>query len=137
MRNRKTQQQGPGLWPAAVPDVPPAVEGAVVTEPARNAQTLVAEWVEHCRQPPLDSIKGQVARRLKKMLDQGAPYGDVRRGLADWHKAGLAPTVLDSFVHQAMQGTGGGRRRGPVSGNDTLREGMALAERLNARAAGQ
>jgi hypothetical protein len=88
------------IAPTPVPTVPatPAEDG--------TAQTLVAEWLEHCRKRPPDRVIGQISRELKLLLDEGQDVADVRQGLARWHQAGKHPSTLASFVNEVMNATG-------------------------------
>jgi hypothetical protein len=140
MRKQPAPNPTTPLWPAAVTEEAP-VEGVIVgagDAPPQSAQTLLAEWIDHCPMPPVKSVKGQVARRLKALLDEGVPYAVVRQGFADWHKSGLAPTVLDSFVNTAGQQSAAQQTGRRWSGNAVLAAGMDLVERLGQQqAAGQ
>lgn len=83
-------------------ELAPARSGSPLrSEPAETAQTLIAEWIDHCDggRPP-GRVVGQVAKELGQMLDEGIPYADVRRGLAAWHGRGLHPSTLASVVHE-------------------------------------
>jgi hypothetical protein len=97
-----------------------------VAAPAATAQTLVGEWVDHCPHRPPGRVVGQIAKLIGEMLDEGQPYEAVRAGLALWHQKGTThPATLPSFVHQAMNGQGGG-----LLGKGDQRElrGAALTE---------
>lgn len=82
-------------------DVPPSAGG---TGPP-TAQTLIAEWVEHCEKRPPGRVVGQVSRELKSLLDEGIDPADVRRGLAAWHQKSLHPSTLPSVVNEVMNGS--------------------------------
>lgn len=73
-----------------------------------SAQTIVAEWIEHCEHRPPGRVIGQVAKELKTMLDEGIAPVRIRDGLAEWNRKGLHPSALASVVHEV------GNRR-PVS----------------------
>jgi hypothetical protein len=73
---------------------PPPPAGAATT------QTLLAEWIEHCPEPPPGRVKGHIAKEIKNMLDEGIPYERVRSGLAAWQQRGLHPSTLPSVVHE-------------------------------------
>lgn len=77
---------------------------------AATAQTLVAEWIDACRQRPPDDVVGQVARRVKAMLDEGIDPADVREGFIAWHKRRLHPSTLPSIVHEVREGGPAPRR---------------------------
>lgn len=64
-----------------------------------NSQTLVAEWLDHCPGPVPGQVKGQIAKLIKQMLDDGIDYETVRIGLADWNTRDLHPSTLPSIVH--------------------------------------
>lgn len=65
-----------------------------------STQTLVAEWIDHCRRRPPGNVIGQVAKQLKGLLAEGFDYDDVRAGLALWHSKGLHPSTLPSVVNE-------------------------------------
>lgn len=65
-----------------------------------TAQTLVAEWIEHCPKRPPSRVIGQVAREVRTMLDEGIGYADVRAGMQAWHTKRLHPSALASVVHE-------------------------------------
>lgn len=125
MRNKPPSPDQSPLWPAPVGEV---LDGKVVTA-QESAGALVKEWIDHCEVTPLTSIIKQVGRRLKAALDDGADYQAVRAGLAAWHRAGYAPTVLDSFINQAMQGTGHAARNGQGAPPPIV-TGIMLARKL-------
>jgi hypothetical protein len=87
--------------PVPVPVVPePDGSGSQAT-----AQTLLAEWIDHCTEPPPSRVKGHVARELGVLLnDDQVPYEQVRAGLAEWHRRRLNPSALASVVHELAQG---------------------------------
>jgi hypothetical protein len=64
-----------------------------------TSQTLIKEWIDHCASPPPGRVKGQIAKELKTMLDEGIPYHQVRQGLAEWNTRDVHPSVLPSIVH--------------------------------------
>lgn len=72
---------------------------ALVTD-APTAQTLVAEWIEHCDSRPPGRVIGQVAKELKALLDEGIEPQRVRSALAEWNSKGLHPSTLASVVHE-------------------------------------
>lgn len=77
-------------------------QGITPPPPAGSAttQTLLAEWLDHCPEPPPGRVKGQIAKEIKTMLDEGIPYERVRVGLATWQQRGLHPSTLPSIVHE-------------------------------------
>ncbi len=96
-----------------LPDTVPTRNGGDGGGLPITAQTLVAEWVDHCSTRPPGRTFGQVARLLDEMLREGLPPAAVRTGLARWHTAAVAdpkgkhPSLLPSFVHAAAN-TGSG-----------------------------
>ena len=78
---------------------------------AGNSQDLLGEWIDHCPEPPPGRVKGQVAKEIKTMLDEGIPYERVRSGLAEWNTRGLHPSVLPSVVHELGNRKNGVSRR--------------------------
>ena len=73
---------------------------AVVSDDAPTAQTLVAEWIEHCTDRPPGRVVGQVSKELKTLLDEGIEPDHVRAALAEWNRKGLHPSTLASVVHE-------------------------------------
>lgn len=74
-----------------------------LAERAPNAGQIVGAWVDHCDSRPPSRVVGQVAKHVGEMLNEGIDAEHVTRGLALWHQKGnLAPSVLPSFVNQAM-----------------------------------
>ena len=126
------------LPPTPVPQpptpVPPtagrAAARAGATPDEGSAQTLLAEWIDNCPQRPPGKVKGQVAKELKAMLDEGIPYEDVRAGLAAWHHKSLHPATLPSVVHEVRNPA---RPSGRPTTNDRVEAGLELARRLKAQ----
>jgi len=92
-----------------------AAQAPRATETA--SQALIGEWIDHCSggRPP-SRVVGHVAREIGKMLDEGIPVDDVRKGLAAWHLKGLSPAVLASVVHEVR--TSADRRSAKPSTTD-------------------
>jgi hypothetical protein len=88
---------------------PPSAELALVSN--STSQHLIGEWIEHCDQPPPGRVKGQIAKEIKAMLDEGIPYDRIRAGLADWNAKGLHPSTLASVVHEVGNRKLGSRRQ--------------------------
>lgn len=65
-----------------------------------TAQTLLAEWIDHCHTPPPARVRGHVARELKTLLDEGHPHHRVREALIEWNRRGLHPSTLPSVLHE-------------------------------------
>lgn len=91
----------PGIPPTAAQDSKPD-----------TAQTLVAEWLDHCRKRPPDRVVGQVAKELGILVAEGQDPADIRRGLAAWHQAAKHPSTLASFVNEVMNGSSTTRKAG-------------------------
>lgn len=111
--------------PVPVPN--PEPNGSGSAEP--TAQTLLAEWIDHCTDAPPSRVKGHVAKELGVMLTEGIPAGDVRAGLAAWHQRRLNPAALASVVHELRQGPG---TRGRPTPMDRATATMAIAEQMQA-----
>lgn len=126
------------LPPTPVPQPPTPVPPTAGRDAARDvatpdegsAQTLLAEWIDNCPQRPPGKVKGQVAKELKAMLDEGIPYEDVRAGLAAWHHKSLHPATLPSVVHEVRNPA---RPSGRPTTNDRVEAGLELARRLKAQ----
>jgi hypothetical protein len=88
---------------AAAPRSPAGGAQEPETDPAEaTAQTLVAEWIDHCRKRPPDRVIGQVSKELRLLLDEGHDVTDIRTGLAAWHQKSLHPSALASVVNELM-----------------------------------
>lgn len=74
--------------------------GTTSAPPSESAQTLIAEWIDHCSEKPPGRVIGHIAKEIKAMLDEGIPYDRVRQGLATWQQRGLHPSTLASVVHE-------------------------------------
>jgi hypothetical protein len=86
------------LVPASTLDGPRKTLAVVADEV--TAQTLVAEWIDHCAEPPPGRVKGQVAKELKALLNEGIDPHRIRAALAEWNRKGLHPSTLASVVHE-------------------------------------
>jgi hypothetical protein len=115
--------------------LPPAVAGAEIIPlpPPITAQTLVAEWVDHCQSRPPKQVVGQIAKLLGSMLGEGLPPLAVRAGLAAWHQAAVAdangrhPSTLPSFVHAAANAGSRGS-----TGDQRVRQAVEAGRRIQA-----
>lgn len=96
-------------------------------DPPRTAQTLLAEWIDHCPHRPPSRVIGNVAKLLGELLAEGVPYEEVRAGFAAWHQAGKHPATLPSFVHAAMPRPPAAARS---TTDDRVSAALALAEEL-------
>jgi hypothetical protein len=99
--------QPPTPIPQPPATVPPQAAGGgepgaslALVDMAPTAQTLVAEWIDHCPERPPGRVIGQIAKELKTMLDEGVSPERVRSGLAEWNRKGLHPSTLASVVHE-------------------------------------
>lgn len=99
-----------------------------------TAQTLLAEWIDHCPERPPSRVVGQVAKELAGLLNDGLPYEAVRAGLAQWQRRGLNPSLIASVVHE-MRTAGGRPPTGRTSTNGLdLDAAMARAQAREATA---
>lgn len=87
----------PSLPYPSLPDPPRSVTDSAG---ATSAQTLVAEWIDHCQEQPPRSVIGQVAKQIKSLLDEGIEPDRLREALAEWNRKGLHPSTLPSVVHE-------------------------------------
>ncbi|MEH1534227.1 hypothetical protein [Cutibacterium avidum] len=84
--------------PALIPDTtPPTPQRQEAT-----AQTLVAEWIDHCKVRPPGNIVGQTSKQLRMLLDDGLTADQIRPGLIAWQRKGAHPSALPSFVNQEL-----------------------------------
>lgn len=113
------------------PSLEPSMEPNGADAP-RTAQTLIAEWIDHCTggRPP-SRVIGHVSREVGGMLTEGIPYEDVRRGLAMWHQRSLHPSVLASVVHECRQGPRSVRQSPTDAVRDVLRMGAEMQAELD------
>lgn len=87
--------------PSVEPSVPTA-QPAQRSDGEPTAQTLVAEWIDHCNKRPPGRVIGQISKEIGALLNEGIAYADVRAGLAAWHQKSLHPSTLASVVHEVM-----------------------------------
>ena len=64
-----------------------------------TAQTIVAEWIDHCQIKPPRNIIGQVSKQVKNLLDEGYAPDLVLRAVAEWNSKAVHPSVLPSILH--------------------------------------
>lgn len=96
-----------------------------IRDEAPTAQTLVAEWIDHCPEKPPSRVVGQVAKELKSLLSEGIDPHRVRTALAEWNRKGLHPSTLASVVHEI--GNRAPAARGQQATNDLFDRAMARA----------
>lgn len=121
-------------------DEPPGAD--VIPIGAVTAQTLVGEWLDHCRpgRPP-KQVVGQVSKLLGGMLAEGIPAERVRLGLAEWHRAcatnprGQHPASLPSFVHAAQVAGSAAQPARRSTTDDRVAAALALAAEVRAELA--
>ncbi|MFJ3812235.1 hypothetical protein ACIPWE_38470 [Streptomyces sp. NPDC090073] len=70
-----------------------------------SAQKIVGEWLQRVNKRPPQSVIGQTAKQIKKLVDEGIAADDIRAGLARWMRKGSAPSAIPSFVNEAMNAT--------------------------------
>ncbi len=93
-----------------------------------TTQTLVAEWIDHCRSRPPKAVVAQVSKQLAGMLAEGIAADDVRRGVAAWMSKGLHPSTLPSVVNEVMNAPTRGQPK-PSTTNQRVAAGMDLVEK--------
>lgn len=108
--------------------MPPAGPADADASPPTTAQTLIAEWIDHCGARPPSDVVGQVSKRVATMLAEGIPYADVRRGLAAWQAKGLHPSALPSVVHETR--TASNRRTSTSTTDQRVADALALRDEL-------
>ncbi|MFI1928303.1 hypothetical protein [Streptomyces sp. NPDC020377] len=79
-----------------------AAEAAVEESQSVGANTIVGEWLERVNKRPPQSVIGQTAKQIKKLLDEEIAPDDIRAGLSLWMAKGSAPSAIPGFVNQAM-----------------------------------
>lgn len=124
------------------PPSPPAIfEATAETVETRTAQTLIAEWIDHCDPKPPQRVLGQTAREVKNLLAEGISYEATRDGLIETHRKGLHPSTLASVVHSlqqrptsAMQPSGNNTGPAPLAtGTQRAMDALAAGQRLQAQ----
>jgi hypothetical protein len=122
------KQTGSKSVPSTETDTDTATDVAVVPDadasgapPDPTAQTLVAEWIEHCPERPPGTVVGQTSKHVKAMLDEGIHVDRVRAGLAEWSRKGLHPSALPSVVHEVQVK----RSTGPKGEADWMRRRLS------------
>lgn len=98
---------------------------------ADTAQTLMADWLDHCQQRPPASVIGQVGKHTKAMLDEGIPADTIRAALARWQQKGLHPSALPSVVNEITNSRPAGTRA--QQQQDSLARQLQLAQQLDAQ----
>lgn len=130
--------QPPTTIPQPPSTVPPTAGSALAPRDGLDvenptAQTLVAEWVDHCDARPPGRVIGQVAKELKGLLEEGHPPEQVRSALIAWNSKGLHPSTLPSVLHEVRNA----RPQAPKSQqatDDLFSRAMARAQAREASA---
>jgi hypothetical protein len=97
---------------------------------APTAQTILAAFIDWDRASGgqlTQQATGQLARHIKRLLDEGIDDRYIRTGLADWRAKGMHPAALDSFVNAAMNGRGRHRRESTT--DSRVQDALDLAEK--------
>ncbi len=116
--------------PPPPPPPPSSASGGAVASDRPTAQTLLAEWLDHCEQRPPRRVRDHTAREIKTMLDEGIPVDDVRRGLAAWHAKRLHPSALASVVHETRLGPAAGAPSRASTTDQRVADALALRDEL-------
>ena len=95
-----TNPRPPATVPPTADGVEPPSRTLAIVGDTPTAQTLTAEWIDHCTDRPPRQVIGQVSKHLKSMLDEGIDPERIRRALAEWNRKGLHPSTLPSVVHE-------------------------------------
>ena len=119
-----TVHQPPATVPPTAGRGEPSGEVALFDQ-APTAQTLVAEWIDHCPEKPPSRVIGQVAKELKGLLSEGIDPERVRVALAEWNRKGLHPSALASVVHEITNRAA--TTRGQQATNDLFDRAMQRA----------
>lgn len=67
-----------------------------------TSQTLVAEFVDHCKRRPPDQYLAKLGRFTSGLLDEGFSPDEIRAGMRVLIERGLDASVLPSTVHGAV-----------------------------------
>jgi hypothetical protein len=101
------QPPPPSPSPRPPSPVPPQAAGrgkpssdVAVRDQAPTAQTLIAEWIDHCPERPPERVIGQISKELKTLINEGVDPDRLRPALAEWNRKGLHPSTLASVVHE-------------------------------------
>lgn len=97
---------------AGIESVPGVALGAL-GDSVDTAQTILAAYCDWCEVRPPRQVRGQLAKLIKGMLDEGIGADDIKRGMAEWRARDVHPSVLPSVVNNLMNGHG----RGGVNGH--------------------
>jgi hypothetical protein len=116
----------------------PEAGGDVVDRP-ETAQSLLGWFIDGLQQhnmgPVAGRVKGQLAKEIKALLDDGFTPDRIQHGLVAWYRRQLHPSALASVVqHAAPDGasTGGSRTE------QAAQTALDLSQRMRARSvAGQ
>jgi hypothetical protein len=111
---KKAESRPHGCGPKTIEDVKAKTKGsALARAPATevvtsaNAQDLVAYYCDLLAGdgvPRSSDQVGHVARRVKRLVDDGVPAGVIRRALELMHERRQNPATLPSFVTEATLG---------------------------------
>lgn len=107
-----------------------ATRGAVAPAAEPTAQTLIAEWIDHCTDRPPSRVIGQLSREVKTLLDEGIPYDVVRHSVAAWHRKALHPSSLASVVHEVRNPRTAGNGTTRPTTDQRVLDAIDLARRL-------
>lgn len=83
----------------------PAPDGA-------NAGTIIADWIDTLNHRPPERVIGQMAREVRKLLEEGFDPAVVSAAVGSVSVKGLHPSTVSSEVNTILNGS----NRGKVSG---------------------
>lgn len=101
----------------------------VVTPENPTAQTLIGEWLDHCKHRPPANVIGQVAKQVRGLLEEGIGAEQVRKGFALWHSRSLHPSTLPSVINEILNPRTAAQQAKPSTTDQRVGAGLALVEK--------
>ena len=106
-------------------DDPAPLEESSVEIEVPGASHLIAEWIDHLDGPrPPRQVIGQLSKEIKKLLDEGQDFADVRNAVIAWSTKALHPSTLASVLHETRN-----PRTMTRGSEERLSAGLSLAQR--------
>lgn len=115
------------------PPEPSSNRPRTILEPSNGrttAQTIIGEWIDHCKKRPPERVIGPMAKQVAALLGEGYDPDEIRRGIAQWMTKDLSPSLLPSIVNSLVNGTARASPRKPSTTDSRVDQALALAAEL-------